>query len=176
VFTAKDYDLTTMASSAQYQPDLLSAIFEVFTHGSAYQTGLSFEILIQPGQHWIKKSHIAEFERKKLLFSDVDFDSAEFELVMKADPRLCLSLSTLDEITSCQAAPTVISNKVGALFQMQVPRSLTVQDLVFDGLQSVQTLGSPFIDTDANECSYNSTVDPLPVCTGLSPGYLLNFN
>jgi len=50
---------------------------------------------------------------------------------------------------------TVIYNKVGGLFHLQVPNTLSVENLVFDGVESMLRHGSSTAESETKVCSFN---------------------
>jgi hypothetical protein len=54
------------------------------------------------------------------------------------------------------AVETVIYNKVGGLFELQVPNSLSVENLVFDGVESMLRRSSSMAESETKVCSFNN--------------------
>jgi hypothetical protein len=64
---------------------LLAAIFDAFTHASEYKLNISFEILVEPGNHWIKRSDIDFYLSQKSKFTDIQMEHGTFGLVIRTD-------------------------------------------------------------------------------------------
>ena len=104
-------------------------------HASEYSDNLAFEILVEPGQHWIKLNDLIEYQELKKTYSDVQFEHSTADIVIRTDTTICEKLTDeADRVNCLSFGKAVINNKVGSLFEMVVPRSLTVSDIVFDSL------------------------------------------
>jgi hypothetical protein len=44
---------------------------------------MKVEILLQPGDHWVKRSHVHDFKLKQVSESHVDFRNPSFDLTIR---------------------------------------------------------------------------------------------
>jgi hypothetical protein len=119
--------------------NFLDALFEAYEAASKH-TQMTIEILLERGKHQISPEQVENFKFKKQAFKEVDFVNPEFELIIR--PLLCSDLSDESELDCFSVyeqdikRQVKILNKVGADFQLQIPRSLIVQNITFDAIDS----------------------------------------
>lgn len=107
-------------------------------HSSQYSDNLAFEILIQPGEHWIKRKDLIEYQELQKAYSDVQLEHSTTEIIIRTDVSVCEKLTLEPDKTNCLAfGKAKINNKVGSLFELTVPKTLTVSNIIFDSLQSI---------------------------------------
>ena len=76
---------------------------------------MTIVIEMEPGQHYIKKSYISEFNIFKQINPNIDFDHASFNLIIKSEIALCDQLMTSTAKQTCkEVGKATINNKVGS--------------------------------------------------------------
>ena len=131
------------------QKDLPGAIFQAFLQASG-KINQTVTVYLETGSHFITSTHIIDYNILAKNQYEADFANPSFNLVIK--PLDCsdaipdgLSYIPVNcrDINNPLKDSVVVYNKIGSMFNIIAPRSLKIEGITFEGINSVQNFKAP---------------------------------